>query len=110
MEAVLDFGRGCQILAIILRGVWGRGGGEGPEMRRKQATSFITSGRGGGVTLQLFALHIHVVLTVQTVDDVLRQGEHIPKMQNDIGRKSTLAVLRWTGRTHTPYWSDRYGG
>jgi hypothetical protein len=33
------------------------------------------------------------------VDDVLRQGEHIPKMQNDIGRKSTLAVLRWTGRT-----------
>ncbi len=25
MEAVLDFGRGCQKLAIILRGVWGGG-------------------------------------------------------------------------------------
>ncbi len=24
----------------------------------------------------------------------LRQGEHIPKMQNDIGRKSKLRVLR----------------
>ncbi len=26
MEAVLDFGRGCQKSAIILRGVWGEGG------------------------------------------------------------------------------------
>jgi hypothetical protein len=26
MEAVLDFKRGCQDLAIILLGVWGRGG------------------------------------------------------------------------------------
>jgi hypothetical protein len=43
-----------------------------------------------------------VQYTVQTVDRVLRQGEHIPKMQNDIGHKSTLAVLRWTGRTSPP--------
>jgi hypothetical protein len=26
MEAILDFERGCQDLAIILLGVWGRGG------------------------------------------------------------------------------------
>jgi hypothetical protein len=32
--------------------------------------------------------------TVRTVAAYLRQGEHIPKMQNDIGRKSTLRVLR----------------
>ncbi len=32
--------------------------------------------------------------TVLTVAADLRQGEHIPKMQNDIGRKSTLRVLR----------------
>jgi hypothetical protein len=32
MEAVLDFGRGCQDLAIILMGsVWGRGGGALPQ-------------------------------------------------------------------------------
>jgi hypothetical protein len=30
MEAVLDFGRGCQDLVIILSGVWGRGGGLPP--------------------------------------------------------------------------------
>jgi hypothetical protein len=28
MEAILEFGRGCQDLAIILLGVWGRGGGD----------------------------------------------------------------------------------
>ncbi len=32
--------------------------------------------------------------TVRTVDAYLHQGEHIPKMQNDIGRKSKLRVLR----------------
>ncbi len=32
--------------------------------------------------------------TVRTVAADLRQGEHIPKMQNNIGRKSTLRVLR----------------
>ncbi len=32
--------------------------------------------------------------TVQTVAADLRQGEHIPKMQNNIGRKSMLRVLR----------------
>ncbi len=32
--------------------------------------------------------------TVQTVAADLRQGEHIPKMQNNIGRKSMLCVLR----------------
>jgi hypothetical protein len=31
--------------------------------------------------------------TVQTVDADLRQGEHIPKMHNNIGRKITLRVL-----------------
>jgi hypothetical protein len=32
--------------------------------------------------------------TVQTVAADLRRGEHIPKMQNNIGRKSMLCVLR----------------
>ncbi len=32
--------------------------------------------------------------TVRTVASDLRQGEHIPKMQNNIGRKSMLRVLR----------------
>ncbi len=32
--------------------------------------------------------------TVQTVAADLRQGEHIPKMQNNIGRKSMIRVLR----------------
>ncbi len=34
------------------------------------------------------------ILKIQTVDADLRQREHIPKMQNDIGPKSTLRVLR----------------
>ncbi len=32
--------------------------------------------------------------TVRTVASDLRRGEHIPKMQNNIGRKSMLRVLR----------------
>ncbi len=32
--------------------------------------------------------------TVRTVAADLRRGEHIPKMQNNIGRKSVLRVLR----------------
>jgi hypothetical protein len=32
--------------------------------------------------------------TVQTVAADLSRGEHIPKMQNNIGRKSKLRVLR----------------
>ncbi len=32
--------------------------------------------------------------TARTAAADLRQGEHIPKMQNNIGRKSTLRVLR----------------
>ncbi len=35
--------------------------------------------------------------TVQTVAADLRQGEHIPKMQNDIGHKSELRMLRQRG-------------
>ena len=35
--------------------------------------------------------------TVRTVAADLRQGEHIPKMQNDIGHKSKLRVLRQRG-------------
>ncbi len=35
--------------------------------------------------------------TVQTVAADLRQGEHIPKMQNDIGHKSKLRMLRQRG-------------
>ena len=35
--------------------------------------------------------------TVQTVAADLRQGEHIPKMQNDIGHKSKLRKLRQRG-------------
>jgi hypothetical protein len=38
-----------------------------------------------------------VVRTVQTVAADLRQGEHIPKMQNDIGHKSKLRMLRQRG-------------
>ncbi len=44
MEAVLDFGRGCQNLAIILGGVWG----EGAEMERRPALRYHIY-RGGGV-------------------------------------------------------------
>ena len=36
----------------------------------------------------------HEAHTVQTVASDLRRGEHIPKMQNNIGRKSMLRVLR----------------
>ncbi len=35
--------------------------------------------------------------TVQTVAADLRQGEHIQKMQNDIGHKSKLRMLRQRG-------------
>jgi hypothetical protein len=38
--------------------------------------------------------NVDQVYTVRTVAADLRQGEHIPKMQNDVGRKSTLQVLR----------------
>ncbi len=38
----------------------------------------------------------------------VRQGVHIPKMQNDICHKSMPAVLRWSPRKGSP--SDRYGG
>jgi hypothetical protein len=63
MEAVLNFGRVCQNLAVILLGGCVGEGEGGPEMRRGQAASVITSGWGErGVTLQLFALHIYVVL------------------------------------------------
>ncbi len=47
--------------------------------------------------------------TVRTVAADLRRGEHIPKMQNNIGRKSTLRVLRqlrskdWGGGGWVPY-------
>jgi hypothetical protein len=34
------------------------------------------------------------IYTVRTVAADLRRGEHIPKMQNNIGRKSMLRVLR----------------
>ncbi len=64
MEAVLDFGRGCQ---NRLKSCSGEcvGGGAGNEARA--AASVIASGWGGGgggveVALQLFALHIYVVL------------------------------------------------
>ncbi len=41
--------------------------------------------------------------TVWTVTADLRQGAHIPKMQNNIGRKSTLRVLRQP-RSKGPGW------
>jgi hypothetical protein len=50
MEAVLDFGRGCQDLAIILLGegvLGGRGEGE-VEMERRLTAPVITSGWGRG--------------------------------------------------------------
>ncbi len=37
---------------------------------------------------------ININYTVLTVAADLRRGEHIPKMQNDIGHKSKLCVLR----------------
>jgi hypothetical protein len=37
---------------------------------------------------------VDLLYTVQTVAADLRRGEHIPKMQNNIGRKSTLRKLR----------------
>jgi hypothetical protein len=46
MEAVLDFGRGCQNLAIILRGVWGGGG---VEIERRPAPCYHMYRGGGGV-------------------------------------------------------------
>ena len=47
MEAVLDFGRGCQDLSIILIGECvGRGGGA--EMERRPTAPVITSGWGRG--------------------------------------------------------------
>jgi hypothetical protein len=66
MEAVLDFGRGCQNLLQSCCGECvGWGGGAGNEVRA--AASVIASGWGGGgggveVALHLFALHIYVVL------------------------------------------------
>jgi hypothetical protein len=42
----------------------------------------------------VYRLEIH---TVQTVAADLRQGEHIPKMQNDISHKSKLRMLRQRG-------------
>jgi hypothetical protein len=38
--------------------------------------------------------YLEVIHTVRTVAADLRRGEHIPKMQNNIGRKSMLRVLR----------------
>ncbi len=40
---------------------------------------------------------VRINYTVQTVAADLRQGEHIPKMQNDIGHKSKLRMLRQRG-------------
>ncbi len=42
--------------------------------------------------------------TVQTVAADLRQGEHIPKMQNDIGRISKPRVLRHGGGKEAGGW------
>jgi len=51
MEAVLDFGRGCQDLAIILMGVWGSGGLPPPANPDNMAADGATDawcGEGGG--------------------------------------------------------------
>jgi hypothetical protein len=48
-----------------------------------------------GTFKQKFSIKRHH--TVQTVAADLRQGEHIPKMQNDIGHKSKLRMLRQQG-------------
>jgi hypothetical protein len=59
------------------------------------------------ILLSLISLHVslfHAGYTVQTVAADLRQEEHIPKMQNDIVRKSKLHVLR------QPRSKDRGGG
>jgi hypothetical protein len=60
MEAVLDFGRGCQNLAIILFGGVGEGGGRKWGAGKLPPLSHLDGERG--VTLQLCALHIYVVL------------------------------------------------
>ncbi len=46
------------------------------------------------VTTSSNCVRINYPHTVPTVAADLRRGEHIPKMQNNIGRKSTLRVLR----------------
>ncbi len=43
-------------------------------------------------TINIFG--IEVIYTVRTVAADLRQGEHIPNMQNDIGCKSTICMFR----------------
>jgi hypothetical protein len=71
MEAVLNFGRGCQKWLQSCNGEWvggGERGGGGDRRRLAPLITFIGGGvRGGGggeveVALQLFAFHIHVVL------------------------------------------------
>jgi hypothetical protein len=47
--------------------------------------------KSDGIQRNIFLPRWH---TVRTVAADLRQGEHIPKMQNNIGRKSMLRVLR----------------
>jgi len=47
MEAVLDFERGCQDLAIILMGVWGGGGRNGTQAGCPVITFIGGSERGG---------------------------------------------------------------
>jgi hypothetical protein len=48
-------------------------------------------------TVNMGLVSIKFSYTVQTVAAYLRQGEHIPKMQNDIGPKSKLRMLRQRG-------------
>ena len=56
------------------------------------------SGPGGSILLINVKIVVHYCdHTVQTVAADLRQGEHIPKMQNDIGHKSNLRMLRQRG-------------
>ncbi len=68
------------------------------------------------INIFLTSLDFWINYTVRTVAADLRQGEHIPKMQNNIDRKSTLRVLRQPrskggggAGCHTVPWGARPG-
>ncbi len=66
MEAVLDFGRGCQDLAIILLGVWGRGrkwsAGRLPCYRVYRGESVEGEGKLGGERESKYVLALNAAM------------------------------------------------
>ncbi len=60
-------------------------------------TRFLVENTSNTSNKLFFSFSSEVTYTVQTVAADLRQGEHIPKMQNDKGHKSKLRMLRQRG-------------